>query len=130
MAAIHGWILIQLDVNNAFLYGDLHEEVYMSLPPGYHREGETLPANIVYKLQKSLYGLKHASWQWFTKFSRVLIDSGFKQSASDSSLFTKINGNSFIALLVFVDDIVITSNNQEDVHGLKSFLDSHFKLKI
>ena len=128
LAAIHGWILIQLDVSNAFVDGDLHEEVYMSLPPGYHYEGETPPANTVCKLHKSLYGLKQTFQQWFAKFSGVLIGSSFKQSASDNSLFTKINGNSFIALLVYVDDIVIASSNQEDVHGLKS-TDIHFKLK-
>ena len=72
----------------------------MSLPLGYHCDGEILLANTICKLHKSLYGLKQASRQWFAKFSKVLIDLGFKQFALDSSLFTKINGNSFPALLV------------------------------
>ena len=62
LAAIHGWFLTQLDVNNVFfLHGDLSEEVYMSLPLGYHHEGESLPLNPVYRLHNSLYGLKQAS---------------------------------------------------------------------
>ncbi|RVW93254.1 Retrovirus-related Pol polyprotein from transposon RE2 [Vitis vinifera] len=130
LVAIHGWFLVQLDVNNAFLHSDLTEEVYMSLPKGYPHEGETLPSNNVCRLHKSIiYGLEQASRQWFAKFSGVLLDKGFTQSASYHSLFTKRNGESFLALLVYVDDIVIASNDYRTIEKLKTFLDSQFKLK-
>ena len=129
LVVVHGWSLTQLNVNNAFLHGDLHEEVYISLPPSLHHEGDFLPINTVCKLHKSLYWLKQASHQWFSKFSNVLINTSFKQSASTNSLFAKMNGNYFITLLVYVDDIVITSNNQENVDELKKFLNGCFKLK-
>ena len=65
----------------------------------------------------------------FSKFSSILVNRGFTPSTADNSLFIKSSGNSFIALLVCVDDIVIASNDQRLVDDLKGFLDSCFKLK-
>ena len=90
----------------------------MCLHPRFHREGESLPANTVCKLYNSLYGLKQESQQWFSKFSSVLLETGFKQSSSDNSLFIQVADGCFIALLVYVDDIVIVGNNQACIENI------------
>ncbi|CAL8150564.1 unnamed protein product [Prunus armeniaca] len=125
LAAARNWSLHQLDVNNAFLHGDLHEEIYMLPPPGLRRQGE----NLVCRLHKSLYGLKQASRQWFAKFSQAICSTGYIQSKADYSLFTRHKGHSFTALLIYVDDIVITGNDPIAISALKAFLHRHFHIK-
>lgn len=78
---------MQLDVQNAFLNGDLEEEVYMDLPPG--AGYESMSGNQVCKLRKSLYGLKLSPRAWFGKLTATMKLFGYKQSHSDHTLFIK-----------------------------------------
>ena len=120
------WIIEQLDINNAFLHGDLHEEVYMTIPQGYPKP--TSP-NSVCRLKKSLYGLKQANRQWFNKLTTFLLTYGFTQSYADTSLFTLTKDGSFTALLVYVDDIILAGNTQSVINNIKQQLDNTFNIK-
>uniref|UniRef100_A0A2N9HCG1 Integrase catalytic domain-containing protein n=1 Tax=Fagus sylvatica TaxID=28930 RepID=A0A2N9HCG1_FAGSY len=125
VAAAQQWIIHQLDVNNAFLHGDLDEEVYMTPPPGYCPKGETR----VCRLRKSLYGLKQASRNWFFKLTTVLLDAGFTQSQADHSLFTLVSTTSITLVLVYVDEILVASNDLSQIETFKHALSTNFKTK-
>lgn len=125
LAASQQWFLEQLHVNNAFLHSDLTEEVYMVVPPGFAKEGESKGC----KLLKSLYRLKQASRQWFHKLSEALFSLGYEQSKAYYSLFTKVHGSSFTTLLVYIDDILLASNDMSYITQGKAYLDARFKIK-
>ncbi|KAL2921578.1 Retrovirus-related Pol polyprotein from transposon TNT 1-94 [Bienertia sinuspersici] len=124
LAASRKWKIHQLDVNNAFLHGDLNEEIYMQVP-----EGVPNPNNMVCKLKKSLYGLKQASRQWFAKLLQELKFQGFEQSKNDYSLFIKKRGTDITIAAVYVDDVIVTGSNTEAIQNLKDHLHKTFSIK-
>lgn len=111
LIATHRWDLRQLDVKNAFLHGELQEEVYMKQPQGF--VNSSCPSYVC-KLVKSLYGLKQAPRAWNDKFTTYLLDIGFETSLSDSSLFVKKDGI-HVVILLYVDDIIITGSSSPTV---------------
>lgn len=139
VAAIQEWHTLQMDVSNAFLHGDLSEPVYIKLPPGYTHFGCRIEVNnscaktptpaLVCKLLKALYGLRQAPRLWFSKQSLTLLSLGFKQSKSDYSLFLKQTSTSTLAVLVYVDDLLICGSSMSDIHNLKQMLSTQFHMK-
>ncbi|OMO90088.1 Integrase, catalytic core [Corchorus capsularis] len=122
IASAKNWVLSQMDVNNAFLHGDLHEEVYMIPPPGFTNPSD----DRVCRLRKSLYGLKQASRQWFAKLTSALLQYGFHQSRADHSLFTLTVESSILVVLVYVDDLIIASNDPSLSDRFKHYLQTCF----
>ncbi|RVW82205.1 Retrovirus-related Pol polyprotein from transposon RE2 [Vitis vinifera] len=127
MAAMCHWPLYQLDIKNAFLHGELLEEVYMEQPPGFVAQREF---GLVCKLRRSLYGLKQSPRAWFGCFSSVVQEFGMLRSEANHSVFYHHNSPSqCIYLVVYMDDIVITGSDQEGIQRLKQHLFNHFQTK-
>ncbi|GJU40569.1 uncharacterized mitochondrial protein-like protein [Tanacetum coccineum] len=124
VASSRKWKIFQLDVKNAFLNGDLNEEVFMTPPPGVsHKPGE------VCKLKKALYGLKQAPHAWYEKFATVVTSLGFVSSHHDSALFVKQSSIGRILLSLYVDDMIITGDDCVGIESLKLELARRFVMK-
>ncbi|XP_066334217.1 uncharacterized mitochondrial protein AtMg00810-like [Miscanthus floridulus] len=124
LAAQRDWSVHQLDVNNAFLHGVLDEEVFARQPVGF-----TTNPDLVYRLSKSLYGLKQASRAWYMRLATFLGSMGFKPTCSDSSLFVLHQGNESIYLLLYVDDIVLMGSSTDILRRVIRTINAEFKLK-
>ncbi|XP_019262539.1 PREDICTED: uncharacterized protein LOC109240364 [Nicotiana attenuata] len=103
----------------------------MRIPPGLQisSSSSSTASPLVCKLRKSLYGLKQASRQWFSKLSDALLSRGYIASKNDYSLFTKSSGASLVILVVYVDDILLAGSDIAEMTALKQFLDDQFKIK-
>jgi hypothetical protein len=121
VASVRQWSISQLDVKNAFLNGELREEVYMQPPPGY-----SVPDGMVCRLRRSLYGLKQAPRAWFERFSSVLIDAGFQPSDHDPALFVHTSTRGRTLLLLYVDDMIITGDDSQFIAFVKQRLSETF----
>ena len=113
-----------MDVKNSFLNGDLNEEVHMQPPPGLSH-----PPDKVYRLRRAFYGLKQAPRAWFAKFSSIVSRLCFSISSYDSVLFLRCTGKGTILLLLYVDDMIITSDDLSGIQELKNFLSQNFEMK-
>ena len=125
VTASRDWEVHQMDVHNAFLHGDLDEEVYIKFPPGFRTPDTTQ----VCRLHKSLYGLKQAPRCWFAKLSESLKEYGFIQDVSDYSLFTFVHGDIRLHVLVYVDDLLISGSSPAAIQVFKEYLSSCFHMK-
>jgi histone deacetylase 1/2 len=114
------------DVKNVFLHGVLEEEVYMKQPPGF--ENPNVP-NYVCKLDKALYGLKQAPRAWYSRLSSKLHSLGFLPSKADTSLFLFQRAGVTTYILIYVDDIIVTSYSDNAISVLLRELNENFAIK-
>ncbi|CAL0304779.1 unnamed protein product [Lupinus luteus] len=119
--------LEQLDVKTAFLHGELEEEIYMEQPEGFIVPDKE---HLVCRLKKSLYGLKQAPRQWYMRFDSFMIGQGYCRSQFDDCIyFQKFPNESFIYLLLYVDDMLIASRDKSLIRKLKIQLNNEFEMK-
>ncbi|GJR88610.1 putative ribonuclease H-like domain-containing protein, partial [Tanacetum coccineum] len=108
-ASFMGFIMYQMDVKSAFVYGTIEEEVYVCQPPGF--EDPQFP-NKVYKVEKALYGLHQAPRAWYETLSTYLIKNGFRKGTINKTLFIKKDKGDILLVQVYVDDIIFGSTKK------------------
>ncbi|RVW93240.1 Retrovirus-related Pol polyprotein from transposon TNT 1-94 [Vitis vinifera] len=118
--------LHQMDVKTAFLNGDIDETIYMVQLENFVSEDSK---NMVCKLTKSIYGLKQASRQWYFKFHQIIVSYGFEANLMDECVYHKFSGSKYIFLVLYVDDILLATNDISILHDTKRFLSKHFEMK-
>ncbi|GJZ64926.1 retrovirus-related pol polyprotein from transposon TNT 1-94 [Tanacetum coccineum] len=107
-AASKNMIIYQMDVKNAFLNGELKEEVCVSQPEGFVDPDH--PTH-VYRLKKALYGLKKSPRVWYNTLFRFLLDNKFSKGVVDPTLFTRKTGKHILLVQIYVDDIIFSSTD-------------------
>ena len=126
LAAVYNLEIHQMDVKTAFLNGDLEEEIYMEQPEGFVVPGN---GNKVCRLVKSLYGLKQAPKQWHAKFDHTMLSNGFQINECDKCVYIKNTPNKVVIVCLYVDDMLIMSNDIANINATKQMLANKFDMK-
>ncbi|GJV57422.1 putative ribonuclease H-like domain-containing protein [Tanacetum coccineum] len=124
-ALIMGFIVYQMDVKSAFLYGTIEKEVYVFQPPSF--EDPHFPDK-VYKVEKALYGLHQAPRAWYETLSTYLIKNGFRRGNIDKTLFIKKDKGDILLVQVYVDDIIFGSTKKSLCDEFKGLMHKRFQM--
>ncbi|GJT53153.1 putative ribonuclease H-like domain-containing protein [Tanacetum coccineum] len=124
-ASFMGFIVYQMDVKSAFLYGTIDEEVYVSQPPGFVDPDHPKK---VYKVVKALYGLHQAPRAWYATLSTFLEKHGYKRGTIDKTLFIKRDKKDIMLVQVYVDDIIFGSTNKSWCDEFEALMKSIFQM--
>ncbi|GKC74659.1 putative ribonuclease H-like domain-containing protein, partial [Tanacetum coccineum] len=124
-ASYMGFIVYQMDVKSAFLYGTIDEEVYVSQPLGF--VDPKFPKK-VYKVVKALYGLHQAPRAWYATLSTFLLKSGYRRGTIDKTLFIKKDKNDIMLVQVYVDDIIFGSTKRSWCDEFEALMKSRFQM--
>nr|GEW04128.1 hypothetical protein [Tanacetum cinerariifolium] len=111
-ASFMGFMVYQMDVKSAFLYGTIEEEVYVCQPPGNEDPGYP---NKVYKVVKALYGLHQASRAWYETLDNYLLENGFQRGKIDQTLFIKRQKDDILVVQIYVDDIIFVKQKKDGI---------------
>ncbi|GJY51712.1 putative ribonuclease H-like domain-containing protein [Tanacetum coccineum] len=124
-ASFMGFIVYQMDVKSAFLYGTIDEEVYVSQPPGFVDPDHPKK---VYKVVKALYGLHQAPRAWYATLSTFLEKHGYKRGTIDKTLFIKRDKKDIMLVQVYVDDIIFGSTKKSWCDEFEALMKSRFQM--
>ncbi|GJW67200.1 putative ribonuclease H-like domain-containing protein [Tanacetum coccineum] len=124
-ASYMGFIVYQMDVKSAFLYGKIDEEVYVSQPPGFL---DPKYPEKVYKVVKALYGLHQAPRAWYATLSTFLLKNGYRRGTIDKTLFLKKDKHDIILVQVYVDDIIFGSTKKSWCDEFEALMKSRFQM--
>ncbi|CAB1096983.1 unnamed protein product [Ectocarpus sp. CCAP 1310/34] len=128
IACEHGWEVYQLDVVAAFLNAYTDRDVYVRPAPGDEERDPTTGEMMVYKLEKSLYGLSQSPSLWNDAINDRLIIFGWQRTRSDPCVYIFVSGDELTILAIYVDDILITGGNKEIVSRKKKELMDSFEM--
>ncbi|GJT49212.1 putative ribonuclease H-like domain-containing protein, partial [Tanacetum coccineum] len=124
-ASYMGFLVYQMDVKSAFLYGTIEEEVYVHQPPGFV---DPAHPNKVYKVVKALYGLHQAPRAWYETLSSFLLENGFRRGTIDKTLFIKKNKSDIMLVQVYVDDIIFGSTKKSMCTEFEEVMHKRFQM--
>jgi hypothetical protein len=124
LSAIKNWKMRQLDIKGAYLNGVLEEEIYMRQPDGFN-DG----SGRICKLKRALYGLKQAGRVWNKTLHSTLTTMGYSRTDADPCVYTKIKGDVTIVLTVWVDDLIICGNSENEIDKTVPGLGKVFEVK-
>ncbi|GJV32744.1 putative ribonuclease H-like domain-containing protein [Tanacetum coccineum] len=124
-ASYMGFMVYQMDVKSAFLYGEIEEEVYVTQPKGF--EDPHFPKH-VYRVVKALYGLHQAPRAWYARLSTFLLKHNYKRGTIDKTLFIKKNSRDIILVQVYVDDIIFGSTNKAWCDDFEVLMKGEFEM--
>ncbi|KAI3819600.1 hypothetical protein L1987_13441 [Smallanthus sonchifolius] len=117
--------VFQLDVRSAFLYGKVKEEVYVCQPSGFE---DPMNPNMVFKLDKALYGLHQAPRAWYETLSTHLLANDFVRGKIDLTLFIKKPGGDYLLVQIYMDDIIFGSTNEGLCKDFEGVMKSKFEM--
>ncbi|GJZ11002.1 putative ribonuclease H-like domain-containing protein [Tanacetum coccineum] len=124
-ASFKDFVVYQMDVKSAFLYGKIEEEVYVCQPLGF--EDPDFPDR-VYKVEKALYGLHQAPRAWYETLSTYLLDNGFERGKIDKTLFIRRHKGDILLVQVYVDDIIFGSTNKKLCIAFEKLMHEKFQM--
>ncbi|GJZ29604.1 putative ribonuclease H-like domain-containing protein [Tanacetum coccineum] len=124
-ASFMGFLVYQMDVKSAFLYGTIEEEVYVTQPPGFKDPDHP---DKVYKVVKALYGLHQAPRAWYETLANYLLGNGFKRGKIDQTLFIKKQKGDILLVHVYVDDIIFGSTNKDMCTAFEKLMKDKFQM--